>query len=203
MQLNTDLTGLLSITLAIVTLFVRLPRIKALPPLKRAGAVLAAVIVVSIPLWGVSMAGFVRGMTGDLSIATLVLLIMALARSFFEQAAVEEQNRNAMLSTILVTAILFYPLALGLGMFDPYRLGYGNLWFMAGLLGLTIWVSLRHSILLAICIALAVAAWSVGWYESHNLWDYLLDPWLAVYAFAVQVKRGWARWRRSDAKLET
>ena len=202
MQFDTDLTGLSGITLGIVALFVRLPQIKALPPLQRVAALLAAVAVVSIPLWGVSLAGFVRGMTGDLSIATLVLLALALARSFFDRAALDGQNRNAMLSVILIAAILFYPLALGLGMFDPYRLGYGNLWFMVLLLGLTIWASLRYSTLLAICIALAVVAWSAGWYESHNLWDYLLDPWLAVYAFAVQVKRWWARWRRADAKLE-
>lgn len=73
MQLDTDLTGLFGITLAIATLLVRLPQVQALPLLRRAGTLAAAIIVISIPLWGVSLAGFVRGMTGDLSIATLVL----------------------------------------------------------------------------------------------------------------------------------
>jgi hypothetical protein len=27
----------------------------------------------------------------------------------------------------------------------------------------------------------------VGWYESTNLWDYLLDPFVAGYAFVVVV----------------
>jgi hypothetical protein len=93
-----------------------------------------------------------------------------------------------MLKAILLAAILFYPLVLGLGMFDPYRLGYANLWFMLTLLGLAVWSSLRYSTLFALCIALAVAAWGAGWYESPNLWDYLLDPWLALYACAVLVK---------------
>jgi len=157
--------------------------------------VAAAVIVVSIPLWGVSAAAFVRGMTGDLSITTLVLLAMALLRSFSGSTVVAEHNRLALLKTILIAAVLFYPLALGLGMFDPYRLGYGNLWFMTALLGLAVWSGLRYSTLLALCIALAVAAWSAGWYESPNLWDYLLDPWLAVYALVVQVKIVLAQWR--------
>jgi hypothetical protein len=198
MQLDTDLTGLFGITLAIVTLLVRLPQVQALPLLRRAGALAAAIIAISIPLWGVSLAGFVRGMTGDLSIATLALLALALVRSFFDYKLVEEQNRLKMLQAILIAAVLFYPLALGISMFDPYRLGYGNLWFMVALLGLAAWSSLRYSTLFALCIALAVAAWSAGWYESPNLWDYLLDPWLAVYAFAVQmkiwVKLGLARW---------
>lgn len=189
MQLDTDLTGLSGITLAVITLLARLPRVQALPLPKRAGVLVAAIILISIPVWGVSLAGFVRGMTGDLSIATLVLLALALAHSFSGHVRVGDQNRLAMLKMILIAAILFYPLVLGIGMFDPYRLGYGNLWFMVALLGLAVWASLRYSTLFALCIALAVAAWSVGWYESPNLWDYLLDPWLAVYAFAVQVKK--------------
>jgi len=44
---------------------------------------------------------------------------------------------------------------------------------------------------LALSIALAVAAWSFGWYESTNLWDYLLDPWLAIYALIAQLKHIW------------
>jgi hypothetical protein len=195
MQLDTDLTGLAGITLAIVTLLVCLPQAQVLPWRKKTRLLAAAIIVLSIPLWGVSLAGFVRGITGDLSIATLVLLALALIRSLSGHALVEGLNRRAMLKAILIAAVLFYPLALGFGMFDPYRLGYGNLWFMAVLLGLAVWASLRYSTLFALCIALAVAAWSAGWYESPNLWDYLLDPWLAIYACAVQGKIWLAQWR--------
>lgn len=197
MQLDTDLTGLFGITLAIVALLARLPRVRALPLPRRAGVLGAAIVVVSIPLWGVSTAGFVRGMTGDLSISTLALLALVLVRSFSGRALVADQDRHAMLKAVLIAAALFYPLALGLGMFDPYRLGYGNLWFMTALLGLAVWSGLRYSMLLALCVALAVAAWSAGWYESPNLWDYLLDPWLAVYALAVRLKTGLSRWRGS------
>jgi hypothetical protein len=199
MQLNTDLTGLFGITLAVLTLLVRMPRVQVLPLHQRAGVLGAATILLSIPLWGLSLAGFVRGIMGDLSITTLVLLVLVLVRSFSNKVLVDEQNRHATLKAILIIAVLFYPLVLGFSMFDPYRLGYGNLWFMVALLGLSIWSSLRYSTLFAVCVALAVAAWSVGWYESPNIWDYLLDPWLAVYAFAVQIMTGLAHWRKSHA----
>ena len=195
MQLDTDLTGLCGVTLAVIALLARVPHVKALPLPQRAGALLAAAILVSIPLWGLSLSGFVRGITGDLSVATLVLLGLSLVRALSGRVLVNEQNRCAMLQATLIAAVLFYPLALGLGMFDPYRPGYGSLWFISLLLGLAVWASLRYSTLFALCIALAVAAWSGGWYESPNLWDYLLDPWLAAYALAVQVKIGLARWR--------
>src|SRR5512145_2219984 len=111
MQVDTDLTGLFGVTLVIVTLLVRVPHLRALPLLKRVGWLAAMVIVLSIPLWGVSPAGFVRGVAGDLSIATLVLLALALVRSLTGRALVEEQNRNAILRAILITGLLFYPLA--------------------------------------------------------------------------------------------
>ena len=199
MQINTDMTGLFGITLAIFALLVRVPRVRAFPPLQRAGVLGAAIILVSIPLWGLSLAGFVRGITGDLSIATLVLLALALLRTLSGCALIEEANRLLMLRAIAIAAVLFYPFALGFSTFDPYRLGYGNLWFMAGLLGLAVWSGLRYSTFLALCIALAVAAWSADWYESPNLWDYLLDPWLAIYAIVVQGKYWWAQRRKMNA----
>jgi len=194
--MHTDLTGLFGITLAVVTLLFRLPRLTTLSFPKKAGVLGVAIIVLSIPFGGLSLAGVVRGITGDLSMATLVFLGLALVRSIAGCSFVEDSNRHAALRAILIAAILFYPLALGVGMFDPYRLGFGNGWFMLSLLGLAVWASLRYSTLLALCLALGVVAWSLGWYESSNIWDYLLDPWLAVYAFAVEIKCLLARWKR-------
>jgi hypothetical protein len=188
MQLNTDLTGLFGITLAILALLVRVPRIRALPLPKRAAVLGAALIALSVPLWSLSLPSFVRGITGDLSISAVLLLALALLRALSGRELVEQANRHSMLAVVAIAAVLFYPFALGFSAFDPYRLGYGNLWFMAVLLGFAIWSSLRYSTFLAVCIALGVAAWSAGWYESPNLWDYLLDPWLAIYALAALVK---------------
>ena len=199
MQINTDLTGLFGITLAIFALLVRVPRVRAFPPLQRAALLAAAIVLVSIPLWGLSLSGVVRGISGDLSIATLALLALALARTLSGCALIEEANRQLMLRAIAIAAALFYPLALGFSTFDPYRMGYGYLWFMAGLLLLAVWSVLRYSTFFALCIALAVAAWSAGWYESPNIWDYLLDPWLAIYAIVVQGKYWWALRRKTNA----
>ena len=199
MQINTDLSGLLGITLAIIALLVRVPRVQAFPQRQRAAVLMGAIVLVSIPLWGLSLAGVVRGITGDLSISTLVLLALALLRKLSGCVLMEEANRLLMLRAIAIAAVLFYPLALGFTAFDPYRLGYGNLWFMAGLLLLAVWSVLRYSTFLALCIAQAVAAWSAGWYESSNVWDYLLDPWLAIYAIVVQGKYWWAQRRKINA----
>jgi hypothetical protein len=41
--------------------------------------------------------------------------------------------------------------------------------------------------LIALCVALATLAWASGWYESGNLWDYLIDPFVAIYALAAMM----------------
>ena len=77
-----------------------------------------------------------------------------------------------------------------IGMFDPYRLGFGDLWLISGLLFLALAAWAWQCMLIALSLSLAVLAWSIGWYESSNLWDYLLDPWISIYALAVLLKRG-------------
>lgn len=202
MQLDTDLTGLFGITLAVFTLLVRIPRVKVLPLLQRVAVLAAAILVLLVPVWGLSLAGLLRGITGDLSILTLMFLLLASARTLSGCGLVLAENRARAVQAIAIAALLFYPLVLGLGPFDPYRLGYGNLWFMLALLGFAAWAALRHSILLALGIALAVAAWSIGWYESPNLWDYLLDPWLGIYALTAQARHWWKQ-RRGTVHVQS
>ncbi|HAF45427.1 MAG TPA: hypothetical protein DCK83_10980 [Gallionellaceae bacterium] len=195
MHWDTDLSGLAGITLAVFALLLRQRRVQALPWPQRMAVLLAVLLVLLVPVAGLSLAGLLRGITGDLSILTLLFLLLASARTLSGCGLVLDENRARAVQAIAIAALLFYPLVLGLGSFDPYRLGYGNLWFMLALLGFAAWAALRHSILLALGIALAVAAWSIGWYESPNLWDYLLDPWLGIYALAAQVRHWWKQRR--------
>jgi len=100
---------------------------------------------------------------------------------------------------VLAAAVL-YPMALGLGLFDPYRLGYGSSWFLGILLLLSLAAWFWRLYLAALSVALAVLAWSVGWYESANLWDYLLDPLLAVFALSALVRQNMAKEKGLTAK---
>jgi hypothetical protein len=100
------------------------------------------------------------------------------------------RSKYILLSIIALAALGLYPMALGIGSFDPYRLGYGNPWFLGGLLLLALAACFLRLPVVALAIALAVFAWGVGWYESTNLWDYLLDPVLAIYALSALGMRG-------------
>ena len=126
------------------------------------------------------LAGYVRGIVGDLSLVFTLLL----------WSSVMLPSRPVPVSfkfSVVLISLMFYPLALGLGMLDPYAWGYGSLGMLVvvllialvfGLLGWTkgVWI-----------IALAIIAWAGHWHESTNLWDYVLDPLLAIWAVTALV----------------
>lgn len=186
----TDITGLLGIALALGAIVIALPGVRRFSRGRVGGIFFAVMILSLVPFGQLSAAACVRGAFGDLGITTLVLLGGATLRRLNGAASVESRARFALLAFVAVAALALYPMALGIGRFDPYHLGYGSPWFLGGLfaVALTAWFGRVH--LLAVCLALATLAWSVRWYESTNLWDYLLDPLLSFYALGALVTCG-------------
>ncbi len=186
----TDIAGLAGLAVATAASLVLLPGISRLPGLHQAVLQSAVFALMLIPFGDMPLAAYVRGMTGDLSITTLVLICCALSRHWFGCGTADTRIRQVLMLSIALAALALYPMALGVSVFDPYRLGYGEPLFVAALLlvALAAWIRKYH--LIASCIALAILAWAAGWYESDNLWDYLLDPWIAIYALFVIARHG-------------
>lgn len=181
----TDITGLASVASAMAASMLLLPRVTRLAKHRKAIVTGTVFVMMLIPFNGFPFAAYVRCATGDLSITSMVLLWCALSRPWSVCGAEDLNHRHVLLALIALAALAFYPMALGLGAFDPYRLGYGN-WQMVTVLllfALVAWLWKHHQ--LALCVGLATLAWAIGWYESDNLWDYLLDPFVSVYALAA------------------
>ncbi|MEO8332161.1 MAG: hypothetical protein ABI479_06980 [Gallionella sp.] len=184
----TDLAGLASVASAAAAAALLVPGIARIHRYRMLSGLLFVLML--IPFGELSLAAYLRGVTGDLSITTLLLIGCALLRPWFGCGSNDTGKRRALAILVALAALLLYPLALGLTAFDPYRLGYGETQFVTALLliALAAWIRKYHQI--ASCIVLATLAWTVGWYESGNLWDYLLDPWLAIYALSVIALHG-------------
>ena len=121
------------------------------------------------------LAAYVRGAIGDLSVVTTLLLWSALLPN----------NKSAPFAfklSIAMIALAFYPFALGLGMIDPYAWGYASIAFLIAVLVFAVICGLANWSKGVWIIGLAIIAWTVHWHESTNLWDYLLDPFLAIWA---------------------
>ena len=140
-----------------------------------------------------SLAAYVRGITGDLSIVTMLLLWSALISS-------SKSNPIGFKLAIVIIALSFYPFALGLGMTDPYAWGYGSIAFLLAVIAMAVICGLANWSKGVWIIALAIVAWSAHWHESANLWDYLLDPFLAIWALGACVS---ALYRRRQDKARS
>jgi len=181
----TDITGLAGATLALTAPLLLAPPIRRLKSAHIGLLMGATAIVVAAPIGPLPLAAYARGLFGDLSVTTNVLLVIGIFQHLSGRRLVERREETAICRLVAVTALVFYPLALGFGPFDPYRLGYGSPWFLTGLLLLALgaWAGRFH--LISVCIALAVMAHAIAWNESTNLWDYLLDPLVSLYAIFV------------------
>jgi hypothetical protein len=197
-----DLAGLAGAAAAIAAALLALPGIARLRRAHPAAALLAALVVALVPLGGLPAAGYLRGIVGELSVTAVLLLLHALLRPVFGWPAIDARSRLALQALVAAGGLALYPMALGLGQFDPYRLGYANPWFLAGLLALALAAILGRLTPVAVFLALAVLAWAVGGYESRNLWDYLVDPLVAAWGLGALLLRGARPLGRSRGPLE-
>jgi hypothetical protein len=140
------------------------------------------------------LAAYVRGFTGELSITAMLLLWTA----YFSPKEIHVPL--VMRLWIALVAIAFYPFALGIGMLDPYAWGYGSIALLAAVIATALIAWLAGSNRIAIILALAVLAWAVGWHESSNLWDYILDPFLGLWAIGSLIR---SAWRARAARAQT
>ena len=121
------------------------------------------------------LSAYVRGVTGELSIVTMLLLWSSILPT-------AKKTPLGFKVPLAIIAIVFYPLALGFGMFDPYVWGYGSIGFLGAVILFAIVCGLAGWTKGVWLISVAIIAWAAHWHESANLWDYLLDPFLAIWA---------------------
>lgn len=143
-----------------------------------------------LPLYGLSFAQWLRSVIGDLSVLTVLIFSNILAQRLFDHKLLASAARNSLLQVIALIGVVFYPLALGVSVFDPYRLGYSPLLMSALLCLASVIAWLRAKRGIAVILLLPLIAFNLHLLESANLWDYLLDPILLVYALVQTLGSG-------------
>ena len=170
----------LSITCAVVSVWV----LQKFSPntIPFAAKVVLVLLLGNIFFWPMGMnlplVAYVRGVTGDLSIVLTLLLWTSLLPS-------SKAISIAFKFAVAIISICFYPFSLGLGMTDPYAWGYGSIAFLVAVLFFALVCGLANWGRGVWIIAIAIIAWAAHWHESANLWDYLLDPFLAIWALVA------------------
>ncbi len=157
---------------------------------------LVVTTIALIPLGEASAVTYLRGIVGDLSITSVVLLLYW-ASTHVKQTQINTAQNLIACSVVGVTGVLFYPTATGFGPFDPYTLGYQPL-LLSGIAAMlclaSIWV---RWYLTATCILAALIAYQLQGLPSHNLWDYLIDPLVVVFSLGYVGVKIWRRYRET------
>ena len=137
-----------------------------------------AAIVLIVPIAGVSLAGHLRGLWGDPSIVTFLLLFLYTVRP----SALP--NRPRLSTCVLVSLFVMLPLYLPLFLLNPnvpvdlYAIGWHPKWILIAIAVIAFGSVMmrRMAPRWTNIITIALIASSVGLMESDNLWDYLVDP---------------------------
>jgi len=173
---------------------------------------LLAVVVVGmwIPIDGVAGVKYMRALSGDLSITSMVLLCIAVYTQMTNRTTFNPASATLVFALGLAAALFMYPLELGMSQTSPYELGFGsNLLFLALLVvALVAWRVGEY--LTVYCIVFACAGYLLGVLESRNLWDYLFDTelvffapiWLVVRAIQYRLAKARATRTADKPKLD-
>ncbi len=122
------------------------------------------------------------GVLGDLSITTQILLASVIVKQVLRIDILSARDRSSVFLAAAAGGLVLYPLSSGLTMLDIYSLGFESTALLIGLAVLAVmgWY-LRPGA--AIVVPVSVIAFNFGWLTSTNVWDYLLDPMLALFAW--------------------
>lgn len=195
-----DLIALLGISLVLSAACLRLLswRLGVTPWSRWATAAVFVLLWCPVGPARLPLVAYVRGISSDLSISLVAIACLGMYQRLRGIPLAAQRERMALNLAFAAGALFLYPLALGWGDWDAYRLGWGSWALWAALLVLSLVCWAKGFRLLPALVALALLAWVAGALESTNLWDYLIDPWLAVAAIyqCIKFAIGWGLARR-------
>lgn len=171
----TSLVGLTGCAMLVVSSVLFVSRARRHRPSVR------VLLLISSTVPAVALATYVRGVVGDLSVTTAILLFSTTITQLLNRD-LDDRSISLIAPMVAVMGLILYPSALGLTYFDTYALGYDA----KGLIGILFVGSLAAvysaRYLAVLCSTVGPLAYALGMYESRNLWDYLMDPILFVWA---------------------
>lgn len=148
-------------------------------------------LALSLPIAGLSIAAWLRGLWGDLSISSMLVLLFLQRQPPRDhyQGEIAGLTRPEWLIGLLLPALVLYSSALGFVPWDGYSLGYHTPFAIAVAAVALLWHSLGYR--LGWYLVCGLIAWQLGLLESQNLWDYLFDAGLILVGAVHSLYRWW------------
>ena len=152
------------------------------PAIVRWTALTISAVIGFFKIGDLRLIAYPGGVLGDLSITSQILLASVIVKQVPRIDILSARDRSSIFLAAAAGGLVLYPLSSGLTMLDIYSLGFESTALLIGLAVLAVvgWY-LRPGA--AIVIPVSVIAFNFGWLTSTNVWDYLLDPMLALFAW--------------------
>lgn len=148
----------------------------------------ASALTVILPIAGLPAGRWLISLYANPSIPLTALLFSWVLKNAFQMNLLNMGAiQTAQVFSILAGAAL-YPMALGVGAFDPYPAGWHFSWLFVILLGVTLMLLFLKNRFSVVLLA-TILAYDLHLLESSNLWDYLVDPILILVAIAGLIAR--------------
>jgi hypothetical protein len=157
----------------------------------RIAAPVICLAVLFLPVNGLAVFEYFNGLVGEGSVTLMLLLGLAMACQMGYLRAPLKTDLHAIRNVLAALGILLYPSAMGFFSLNVYALGYRPTALLLVLLALVIWAWMTKRTIAATAILVAVAAFDVSLLESDNLWDYLVDPLVTLWAWGWVLSGLW------------
>jgi hypothetical protein len=159
----------------LLSIIYRKLRIVLLPVSRGIAIILLAYAISLIPIKGIPLARWLVSFEANISIPLQALVLGWLWQEITGDFLFEKKDYLCFWILGIVGGLVLYPMAMGWGSIDPYSWGFcwNGFFIVLGLItvGLIAFGYRVGWVLIAV-----ILAYCLGLLESHNLWDYLLDP---------------------------
>ncbi|MCZ6458204.1 MAG: hypothetical protein O6766_02475 [Gammaproteobacteria bacterium] len=134
-----------------------------------------------IPIYEVSTVLRLKGLFADLSLTTLTLLVVWPVLRL-QKISLNNPDSAGLCTIVLLLAVTLYPMALGVGAYDPYALGFRPWALLTVIAALGVLATLRGYLVSKTIVVVVLIGYWLRVLDSQNLWDYLIDPILGIFA---------------------
>ena len=134
-----------------------------------------------IPIYEVSTVLRLKGLFADLSLTTITLLMLWPALRM-KRISLNSPDSAGLCAVVFLLAVMLYPMALGLGAYDPYVLGFRPWALLSVIAALGVLATLRGYLVSKTIVVVVLIGYWLRVLDSQNLWDYLIDPILGIFA---------------------
>lgn len=156
---------------------------------------LVSACIVFIPVKGLPLGRWLFSFNANFSITLTALLLCRIWQNGTEIKLFRPIDFQAAWIFSSIAGLALYPMALGMGPFDPYAAGWGFSWLSVTVLVSTIMLAFLKN-RFAVVLLFAVLAWNLQLLESRNLWDYLTDPFVTIFSLVILTIKGISSFRK-------